>query len=158
MKATWFDGRLQVNATVYQMEWGDTQMPIADPAKVAFGAPYNSMVANVGDATIEGFDLDVKAILGENLEIGFSLNDTTKAELKAITSVPDERAVGPDFEVQGQIPLGLAANQQLPLYPDQSWSAYIEYSQDLNWFGGGNGYARLQHSDTSKSNVSGRHL
>jgi outer membrane receptor protein involved in Fe transport len=159
LKATWLDGRLQVNATAYHMTWDDTQMPIADPAHQAyFGTVYNSMVANVGDATVNGFDLDVRAILGDHVEIGFTYSNTTKAELKSITSVADERAVGDTFpksgepiEVQGQIPLGLDPIQQLPLYPDQSWSAYIEYSRHLSWFDGGKGYVRLQYSNTGES-------
>jgi iron complex outermembrane receptor protein len=159
LKSTWLDDRLLFNATYYHMTWDDTQMPIADPAHQAYyGTFYNSMVANVGDATVNGFDLDVRAILGDHVEIGLTYSNTIKAELKSITSVADERAVGDTFpksgepiEVQGQIPLGLDPIQQLPLYPDQSWSAYIEYSHNLSWFGGGKGYVRLQHSDTGES-------
>ncbi len=31
LKSTWFDGRLQVNASVYQMTWDDTQVQIGGP-------------------------------------------------------------------------------------------------------------------------------
>jgi hypothetical protein len=45
----------------------------------------------------------------------------------------------------------LEPRQDLPLFADKSWSAYIEYNQDLSWFSGSNGYVRLQHSDTGES-------
>jgi len=151
IKSTWLDGRLQVNASVYQMAWDDTQVQLVDPAQAYFGQTFVYVVANLGDAEVEGFDLDVTALLGEHVQVGFNMNKTTKAELTAITSVPDDRAVGPDFEVQGQVPTGLDPLQDLPLFPDRSWSTYIEYNHDLGWFGGGNVYARLQHSDTGES-------
>jgi iron complex outermembrane recepter protein len=151
MKGTWLDGRLQVNASVYQMTWDNTQVQLVDPAQAYFGQTFVFVVANLGDAKIQGYDLDVKALLGEHLRVGFNMNETTEAELTAITSVPDERAVGPGFDVQGQVPTGLEPLQDLPLFADMSWSAYIEYRQDLDWFGGGNGYVRLQHSDTGES-------
>ena len=33
------------------------------------------MVGNVGDATVKGFDLDFKALIGDNMEFGFNLTD-----------------------------------------------------------------------------------
>jgi outer membrane receptor protein involved in Fe transport len=161
IKSTWFDGRLQVNASVYQMAWDNTQVQLVDPAQAYFGQSFVYVVANLGDAEVEGFDLDVRALLSENLEVGFNLNRTSKAELTSITSVPDARATGAEFEaavieegyefVEGQVPTGLDPLQDLPLFADMSWSAYMEYNHDLSWFGGGNFYARLQHSDTGES-------
>jgi len=150
-KSTWLDDRLQINATVYRMTWDDTQVQLVDPARFNFGEPFVFVVANLGDAEIEGFDVDITALLSDNLRVGFNMNKTNKAELTSLTSVPDERAVGPDFEVQGQVPTGLEPLQKLPLFADRSWSAYAEYNYDLDWFGGGYVYARLQHSDTGKS-------
>jgi hypothetical protein len=49
------------------------------------------------------------------------------------------------------VPTGLEPKQDLPLFADRSWSAYIEYYQDVDWFGGGSVSARLQHSDTGES-------
>ena len=151
LKSTWFDGRLQVNASIYQMTWADTQVQIVDPAQAYFGQTFVWVVANLGDAEVEGWDLDVSALLTENWLIGFNMNHTSKAELTAVTSVPDERAVGPEFEEQGMVPTGLEPLQDLPLFPDTSWSAYIEYNHNVGWFGGGNGFVRLQHSDTGES-------
>jgi outer membrane receptor for ferric coprogen and ferric-rhodotorulic acid len=151
IKSTWFDGRLQVNATVYEMTWDDTQVQVVDPAKEYFGETFVYVVGNLGDAEVEGFDIDITALLGDRVRVGFTYNDITKAELSAVTAVPDERAVGPGFEEQGMVPTGLEPKQDLPLFADKSWSAYIEYSQDLSWFGGSNGYVRLQHSDTGES-------
>jgi len=161
LKGTWLGGRLQVNAAVYQMAWDSTQVQIIDPAQKFFEQTFVWVVANLGDAEVEGFDLDVTALLGEHLRVGFNMNKITKSELTAITSVPDARATGAVFEalvieegfdfVEGQVPTGLQPVQDLPLFADRSWSTYIEYNQDLNWFGGGNVYVRLQHSDTGES-------
>ena len=153
IKGTWFDGRLQVNATAYQMTWDDVQVQLTDPAKDAFGEQFVNVVGNLGNAEIQGYDLDITALLGENLQVGFNLNETTKNELKAVTYVADPygRTGGAGQLANGLVPTGLEATQELPLFPDMSWSAYIEYSQELSWFGGGTGYARLQHSDTGES-------
>ncbi|RLC54683.1 MAG: TonB-dependent receptor, partial [Chloroflexi bacterium] len=161
LKSTWFDDRLQVNASIYQMAWDNTQVQIVDPAQAYFGQTFVWVVANLGDAEVDGFDLDVTALLGEHLRVGFNMNKITKSELTAITSVPDARATGAVFEalvieegfdfVEGQVPTGLQPVQDLPLFADRSWSTYIEYNLDLNWFGGGNVYVRLQHSDTGES-------
>ncbi len=132
-----------------------------DPAQEYFGQTFVCVVANLGDAEVEGFDFDVSALLGEHFRVGFNMNQTTKAELTAITSVPDDRATGDDFEaqviangfdyVEGQVPTGLDPLQDLPLFADTSWSAYIEYNHELGWFGGSNFFTRLQHSDTGES-------
>jgi iron complex outermembrane receptor protein len=144
-KGTWFDGRLQVNATVYQMTWDNVQVQLTDPARAAFGEQFVNVIGNLGDAKIEGYDFDMTVLLSENWKAGFNLNETTENELTAITSVPDP------FGRAQSVPTGLEPTQALPLFPDMSWSAYIEYNRELDWFGGGEGYVLLQHSDTGES-------
>lgn len=146
IKSTFLEGRLQINATVYSMDWTDVQLEVSDPSNsLTPPEPFQTVIANIGDAKVNGFDLDLTALLGNNFEFGFNLNDTSKAEVETLDSYPDVRFPG------GVASLGLEPVQDLPYYPDRSWSTYLEYSRNLGWFGGGDGYVRLQHSDTGES-------
>ena len=152
LKAQFADGRVVFNAVYYDMTWKDMQIEITDPsnnlksfsikdengASVYGNVPFQISVGNVGDATIKGFDLELRALLGNNFEIGGNLTDIQDAYVEGSPFFPDERAVG------GQIPSGLEAQTDLPLFADQSYSLYAEYS-GIDMFGG-SGLVRLQHS------------
>jgi iron complex outermembrane recepter protein len=144
IKSLWFDGRFQLNATIYSMKWKDVQLEVTDPS-FDVGEPFQVVVANLGDAKVEGIDLDLKAAITQNFELGFNMTYLDKAEVEAPESYPDDRFPG------GEASLGLEKVTPLPLFADKSWSAYAEYSWDMNFMGGGNAYLRLQHSYTGES-------
>lgn len=140
LKSTWMDGRLQVNATIYEMKWKDMQLEVTDPS-FAIGQPWQAVVANLGDAEISGYDLDVTGLIGDNISFGFNITKIDDAFVSPNTlTYPDDRFPG------GQVSLGLAAKQNLPMFADTSYSMYFEYSAKMGFFGGGDGFVRLQHS------------
>jgi outer membrane receptor protein involved in Fe transport len=140
LKSTWMDGRLQVNATIYEMKWKDMQLEVTDPS-FAIGQPWQAVVANLGDAEISGYDLDVTGLIGDNISFGFNITKIDDAFVSPNTlTYPDDRFPG------GQVSLGLAAKQNLPMFADTSYSMYFEYSTKMGFFGGGDGFVRLQHS------------
>ena len=97
-------------------------------------------MANLGDATVKGMDISITAVLSENMQMGFSLTRIFDAYVNAPESFPDDRFDG------GQAYLGLDPKSDLPMFADTSYSLYVEYSDQLPFLGGGEGYARLQHS------------
>ena len=139
IKSTWMDDTVQVNATLYDMVWKDMQLEVTDPS-FAIGEPWQAVVANLGDATVKGMDISITAVLNENMQMGFSLTRIFDAYVNAPESFPDDRFDG------GQASLGLDPKSDLPMFADTSYSLYVEYSSQLSFLGGGEGYARLQHS------------
>ena len=139
LKSTWMDDTLQVNATIYDMVWKDMQLEVTDPS-FAIGEPWQAVVANLGDATVKGMDISITAVLNENIQMGFNLTSIFDAYVNALGSVADDRFEG------GQASLGLDPKSDLPMFADTSYSFYVEYSSQMALFGGGDAYARLQHS------------
>jgi iron complex outermembrane receptor protein len=142
LKSTFADGRVVLNAVYYDMQWKDMQIEVTDPS-FNLGIPFQIVVGNVGDATVKGFDVELKALLGENFEIGFNLTDIQDAYVEAPAFYDEPRAEG------GKIASGLEPKSALPLFADQSYSMYLEYS-GISLFGG-EGAFRLQHNHVGES-------
>ena len=62
-----FNGRMQVNSSVFQINWNDTQQTV----NVSSSCP-NGWVTNVGKATSQGFDIDAQARLFRGLSANFA--------------------------------------------------------------------------------------
>lgn len=58
LKSRWLDGRITANITAFKMEWKDYQVEVVDP-----GPLFATLVANVGDAEIEGVSAEFSALL-----------------------------------------------------------------------------------------------
>ncbi len=142
LKTTFADGRVVFNAVYYDMQWKDMQLEVTDPS-FNLGIPFQVVVGNVGDGTVKGFDMELKALLSDNLEVGFNLTDIQDAYVEAPEFYDEPRAPG------GQIASGLEPRSELPLFADQSYSMYLEYS-GINVFGG-TGAFRLQHNHVGTS-------
>jgi outer membrane receptor protein involved in Fe transport len=143
LKSEFADGRILFNAVYYEMTWDDMQIEVTDPASSQGWAPFQIVVANVGTGDIKGFDLEFKALVTENLEVGMNFNDIQDADVSAPSQYPDSRSE------TGFVDSGLAASTPLPLFADQSYSLYAEYS-GIELLGG-SGALRLQHSNVGKS-------
>ena len=137
MKSQIWDGRAQLNAVFYTMEWQDMQIEVTDPS-FNLGVPFQIVVGNVGDATVKGFDVDFKMLVTDNLEFGFNYTGIHDAFVEAPAFYHDPRAGG------GQIASGLDPSSALPLFADRSFSVYSQLS-GLNVLGG-EGNLTLQHS------------
>ena len=147
-----FDGRVVFNAVYYTMKWNDMQIEVVDPSN-ALGTfsvqddngdplygniPFQIVVGNVGNATVKGFDFELKALVTENLEVGVNLTDIQDAYVDGQEFYDEPRAQG------GKVPSGLQPRSNLPLFADTSYYLYADYS-GINIFGGEAGI-RLQHS------------
>jgi len=133
------------------MKWKDMQIEVTDPSNqlgalsggVYQNIPFQIVVGNVGDAEVDGYDLEFKALLSENFEVGFNMTDIQDAYVNAAQVYDDPRAIG------GQVPSGLEPQSDLPLFADNSYYLYAEYS-GINAFGGQAGI-RIQHSHVGES-------
>ena len=142
-KSEFADGRILFNAVYYEMTWNDMQIEVTDPASSQGWAPFQIVVANVGTGDIKGFEFEFKALVTENLEVGMNLTDIQDAEVSAPSQYPDARSE------TGFVDSGLQPTTALPLFADQSYSLYAEYS-GINLLGG-TGALRLQHNSVGKS-------
>ena len=114
LKSTWADDTIQFNATYYEMSWSDMQLELTDPA-FSIGEPWQAVVANLGDGTVTGMDLDLKALIG-NIQVGFNMTNIFDAYVNPMTQYPDARFEG------GMADLGLEAKSSLPLFGDLSYT------------------------------------
>jgi outer membrane receptor protein involved in Fe transport len=143
-KMTLADGRVNLTATYFNMLWDDYQLEVIDPSNAPCGAPnappepfcgqpFQVVVGNVGDATSEGIELQLDALITQNFTGGFNATwlDATLDD-------------GFNFGVP------VPAGSRLPLTPEFQGSFFLQYDWDVNWFSGlvDGAYARLQWSYT----------
>ena len=126
-KSRFAGGRYTLNLTAFKMEWKDYQIEVTDP-----GPLFAVLVANVGDAEIEGITLDFSAFLWDSLDFGLNL-----ALLDPKTKADDPL-------------LGLAPGERLPFSAEEKGGIWAEYTFPGE-IAGGNIYARYQWSYTGNS-------
>jgi len=126
-KSRWAGGRYTLNLTAFKMEWNDYQIEVVDP-----GPLFAVLVANVGDAEIEGVTLDFSAFLWDSLDLGLNLQLLD----------PKTKASDPE--------LGLVPGERLPFSAEEKGAIWAEYTFPGE-FAGGNFYARYQWSYTGNS-------
>jgi len=119
-KSRWLDSRIAWNVTAFKMEWKDYQVEVVDP-----GPLFAILVANVGDAEIEGFSTEFSTRLWDSLDFGVNaqiLDPKTKSDNPII---------------------GTAAGTRLPFSPKEKAAAWLEYT--FPWeIAGGRLYGRYQ--------------
>ena len=114
------------------------QIEVIDPAnklgshsaRSIGNAPFQIVVGNVGESTIEGFEFEFRALIGNNLEIGGNYTDIMDAYVDTSATIEEPRADA------GSIPTGLEPRSQLPLMPDQTYNLYVAYSPETPILGG----------------------
>ncbi|MDZ4731750.1 MAG: TonB-dependent receptor [Xanthomonadales bacterium] len=143
LKSQWMDGQIQFNVIGYFQTWEDMQLELTDPS-FQFGEPFQTVIANVGDANVNGFDTELTWLANEHLSFGLVSTYLFKAEIADDILVFDERA--PEF-----IALNIPGGTRLPLVADLNLSTYAEYDWDMNIMGGGEAYVRLQYAYTGSS-------
>ncbi|MET0271364.1 MAG: TonB-dependent receptor [Phenylobacterium sp.] len=117
-KSSWLDGRLNVDAAAYLIDWKDIQLAARTNGN---GLNY---IGNAGDARIKGLELNVRALPTDAWEIGSSLS-VIDSEMTAIRN----NAVG-------------YKGQRLPASARITVASYLQYSFPA---ASGRGYARLDH-------------
>lgn len=117
-KTVWAEGRVQLNANLFFIDWSDIQAREEGINGLGF---LGSFLGNGGDGEIRGFEFDAKAVLGDSLEVGASFGYTDSELVKTTSSA--------------------LKGQSLPNIPDWTVNAYGEYRFDLSTLG--KGYIRV---------------
>jgi outer membrane receptor protein involved in Fe transport len=143
LKSQWMDGSLQFNLIGYHQVWKDMQNELTDPS-YSYGEPYQTVIANVGDAVIDGFDLEIFYQANEHVQLGWTSTYLFNAKIKDDIQVYDDR--DPD-----DLALDLPGGTRLPLTADLNFSAFAEYDWQTSLMGGSQAYVRLQTSYTGDS-------
>lgn len=141
-KNTFMEGRMRLNATWFDMKWEDYQLEVVDPSNrpcgsenapppPACGQPWQKVVANVGNASSTGIEVQVDFSASENWTLG---GNATWLDAKLDEAV----------EIGVLVPAG----SRLPLSPEFKASAYIQYDWPVDWFSANNAWMRLQWSYT----------
>jgi outer membrane receptor protein involved in Fe transport len=119
-KSRWLDDRLSFNITAFKMEWKNYQVEVVDP-----GPLYAVLVANVGDAEIEGLSADFSARLWDSLDFGLNV-----------------QFIDPKTTADNPI-IGTAKGTRLPFSPKDKGAVWLEYTYPRQ-FAGGKFYGRFQ--------------
>ena len=136
------NGRLRLNATYFDMQWKDYQLEVVDPSnrpcgeenappEPNCGQPWQKVVANVGNASSQGLEMQVDLAATDSLTIG--------ANATWLDAKLDD-----DVEIGVVVPAGT----RLPLSPEFKGSMYAQFDWPVDWWGGGNAWMRLQWSYT----------
>lgn len=156
-KSTFGNGRGRLNLTAYRMDWSDYQLQLVDPTDKpcldengiplpesefsipgVCGQPWQTLIANAGDAHIDGANVEVDYAAGDNWVLGMNYE---RLQAETDTSA-DLDADGID---------DLVAGLRLPLVPQNKGSAWIEYRQPTELFGHNELFVRTQWSYTGDS-------
>ena len=127
----------------YQQMWEDMQLELTDPS-FAYGEPFQTVIANVGDAIVDGMDVEISFLPADGWSLGLVTTYLFRAEIDKDIRVFDDR--DPD-----DLALFIPGGTRLPLVADLNLSTYAEYAWDVDLMGGSNAYLRLQYAYTGSS-------
>ena len=141
LKTTLMDGNMQLNITYFTMDWNNYQLEVVDPSNLPCGSagaypapqcgqPWQKVVANVGEASSDGLQLETLNAVGDNMEIGFNAQWVT-AELDEDLS-------------DGSAPAG----SRLPQVPEFKANLWMDTSIDTQMMGANEGFFRASVSYT----------
>ena len=126
-KSRWDGGRYTFNIAAFKMKWENYQLEVVDPG--AFPEFYVVMVANIGNAEVDGLSLDLTAYLWDSFDFGLNLQ------------VLDPRVT------EGNDLVGTQTGDRLPFAAKEKGAVWVEYAFPAE-FAGGHVYSRFQWSYT----------
>jgi len=140
-KTRWADNTVQLNMSIFYMDWSDYQLEVIDPSKdpctpeepVFCAQPWQKVVANVGDAHSTGAQVEVSWVPAEGWEVG---GNAQWIEAMTDTEVPI-----------ANIPSGT----RLPNIPSGKVSGWLSRSWEVDFIPGAEMVFRGQFSYTGES-------
>jgi len=153
-KSIFGGGRGRFNLTAYNMIWDKYQLSLVDPTdppcvvngvidltvKIpgVCGQPYQNLIANAGNAHINGVNVEFDYALGDNWVFGLNY-EVMEAETDT------------EQDLSGDGNPDLVAGLRLPLVPSSKAAAWVEYRKPVQLFGGSDFVVRTQWSHTGDS-------
>ncbi len=141
VKTSWADGSVIANATIFLMDWEDYQLEVVDPSSNPCGSanalpaplcgqPWQKVITNVGEASIDGFELQLQWSPLEGLDLGAS-------------------GTWLDTEIKSDVPeADIAAGSELPFAPGYSGAYFAQFTWPVSFLGANEMFARIQWSYT----------
>ena len=150
-KSSFAQGRGRLNIIGYDMEWSEYQLEQVDPSQVpcdangnatdfgrpnvapsvatpgVCGQPWQNLVANTGQATIQGLNVEMDYRVSERLSLGFNM------EWKSAETGADPTGI-------------VEAGLQLPLSADTKGAFWMDYTWEASQWGANYGFMRFQYS------------
>ncbi len=133
IKSVWWDNRLRLNMAGFYSEYTDMQIQqIIDNTKI-----FLTDVFNAGEAEIEGFELDLTAVLSQGLTATLAYGYTNAEFTEVIDNNPNSDTFGQD----------VSGTYTMPYAPEHTYSVALDYefapfsfgvlraTVDYNWRG-----------------------
>ncbi len=136
VKTMWADGRVRANLVYYDMEWDQFQMSVVDPSFL-LGEVWQTVIANVGDAEVSGFQVELDIAVNEYMNVGVNASSL------------DAKVVN-DIDLNGRPGAEITAGSRLPNSPEFKGAGWVDLKWPVN-FVAGEMFARLQVSHTGDS-------
>ncbi|MFT6693575.1 MAG: iron complex outermembrane receptor protein [Neolewinella sp.] len=130
-KATWMDGRLITNMSLFMMDWEDYQLSVRIPEGVGVST------VNVGNASIDGVEGMMAFKISEKWELSSSATFL-------------DAGIDDDVTFSEGLIVAAEAGDALPVVPEWKVAASLEYRTDLP-FEGLTGMARFDYNYTGES-------
>jgi iron complex outermembrane receptor protein len=157
-RSSFAEGKGRLNMTLYHMKWDDYQLQALDPSfqlcvdpntgeevpaielKIPHvcGQPWQTVIANLGQAHITGFNISVDYAPNESWVLGFNY-EKIEAETDSEHNLNDDEA------------LEIEKGWRLPLTPEYKAAAWAEYHRPTSLLGASDFFIRLQWSFTGNS-------
>ncbi len=153
VKTTLLDGRMRLNATAFLMDYEDMQINASSDEVTT-----SSTKANLGDATISGVELEISALVTENLTLGLNLGildddiDSLKGTLISNTVVIDETS---DLPNTPNWTLSLMAKYEIPLNNGSRLAFRADYVAKDDYYSRAENIPELLIDNYENLNVSG---
>ena len=137
MKATWLEGRLTTNVTVYHMRWKNQS--VSQTLLAPDGTTLFSLLRSTGSTTIDGFGLEVQAAPMEGLSVRGILS-YNRSVYKDYCSTAAFQLLG--RRSPGQLGCAFVNGNRMEAVPPWTASTMIAYQRPINdtwdWFVRGN--------------------
>jgi outer membrane receptor protein involved in Fe transport len=109
-KTRWVDNRVSLNATLYHMDWSDAQIVVASPVCA------QTYVDNVGQATSEGIELELAALLGNGWDIAIGAGFTDAKLDEALPNANIDAPAGTELPNVPGMTASLAATRNFRVF------------------------------------------
>lgn len=134
-KGRLMDGRVVLNAAAYRTEVTDQQLTTV--IETASGSS-TSLIDNVGETSINGLELELQALVSEQLSVNVGYA-WTNAEITSYINTDQADLKGANGSLQDLNRLGSAAGQQVPRIPEHAASVVAIYEGEtmasgFSWF------------------------
>ncbi|TKB44913.1 TonB-dependent receptor [Thalassotalea mangrovi] len=122
LKSSWFNNRLHVNASLFNVDWDDAQI------QTATQNGQELITANVGTANSKGLELAIRGVLTESIT-SYATYGYAKAELTS--DVPYLFGTFDDLGSEVQDYYNGAAGDRLPGAPQHQFSMGLDYQTEI---------------------------